>query len=172
MTEAAGAEACAAFGAPADQHKKFEPFVGTFKAQVKMWMGPGDPHVSTGVMTNSFDLGGRFLRQVYKGDPGDGPFPNFEGRGFWGYSTVDKRYEGFWIDTACTFMQHEVGEVDATGNVWTMRGEMTAPGGSGQMAKRSVIRLIDTDHHSMEMFFTMPGGAESKAMAIEYTRAR
>ncbi len=27
---------------------RLEPFVGTFKAVVKLWMGPGEPMVSTG----------------------------------------------------------------------------------------------------------------------------
>ncbi len=171
MTTQAEHETCAEMGAPVEQHKALEPFVGTFKAEVKLWMGPGDPHVSTGVMTNSFDLGGRFLKQVYKGDPGEGPFANFEGRGFWGYNTVEKKYEGFWIDTACTLMQTESGDVDASGKVWTMCGEMTDPQSGGKMTKRSVITLIDNDRHSMEMFFKSPDGNESKAMEIQYQRA-
>ena len=64
MTEQTGSENCAQMGALEDAHKRFEPFVGTFKAEVKMWMGPGEPHVSTGVMINTLDLGGRFLKQV------------------------------------------------------------------------------------------------------------
>ena len=171
MTEQAAQETCAGMGATVEEHKKLEPFVGTFKAEVKMWMGSGDPTVSTGVMTSAFDLGGRFLKQVYKGDADTGPFANFEGRGYWGYNTVENKYEGFWIDTACTLMQTETGEVDASGKVWTMRGEMANPDGSGTMTKRSVITLIDNDRHSLEMFFGAPGADESKAMEIQYQRA-
>lgn len=167
-TQTAG---CAEMGALDEAHKKFEPFKGTFRAEVKMWMGPGDPHVSTGMMTNASDLGGRFLRQMYKGDPGAGPFPDFEGRGFWGYNTVTKKYEGFWIDTASTFMQHETGDLDASGKVWTMIGEFTNPQTGQPMKKRSVITLQDNDHHRMEMFFPGPDGKEMKAMEINYTRA-
>jgi len=64
-----------AMSAPTADHKRLTPFVGTFRAEVKIWMGPGDPNVSTGTMTNTFELGGRFLRQEFKGDPNDGPFP-------------------------------------------------------------------------------------------------
>ena len=49
MTEQAAQETCAGMGATTDGHRKLEPFVGTFKAEVKMWMGPGDPMVSTGL---------------------------------------------------------------------------------------------------------------------------
>ena len=162
---------CAGMGSIVDEHKKLEPFVGKFRANVKLWMGPGDPHESTGLMENSWDLGGRFLRQTYKGDQTDGPFPNFEGRGFWGYNTIDKRYEGFWIDSACTFMQHETGSVDGSGKEWTMVGSMTDPQSGRPMTKRSVIKLMDNDRHAMEMFFVSPDGQEFKGMEIQYTRA-
>ena len=72
----------AALAAPTEEHAKLEAFVGTFAAEVKIWMGPGEPTVTTGVMTNSMDLGGRFLRQSYQGDTVEGPFPSFAGRGY------------------------------------------------------------------------------------------
>lgn len=159
---------CAAMG-PVEAHSKLEPFVGTFRGEVKIWMGPGDPMVSAGTMVSEFDLGGRFLRQSYKGHDTEGPFPNFEGRGFWGYNTVTNKYEGFWIDSASTLMQTEMGDVDDAGKVWTMAGEMPNPQTGGMMKKRSVITLQDNDHNSMEMFFDT-GEGECKVMEIAYTR--
>lgn len=38
---------------------RFEPFAGTFNAELKLWTGRGDPIVSTGVMTNTLVLRGR-----------------------------------------------------------------------------------------------------------------
>ena len=159
-------------GALAEAHKKFEPFVGKFKAEVKLWMGPGDPHVSTGVMENRMELGGRYLHQSYKGDDVAGPFPNFEGRGYWGFNTVTGKYEGFWIDTVSTCMQTETGDVDATGKVWTMTGETSNPQTCQAMKKRSVITLHDDDTHTLEMYFQGTDGNESKGMEIKYTRIK
>ncbi len=160
-----------AMSATTEEHKLLEPFVGTFKATVKMWMGPGDPMVSTGVMTNELDLGGRFLKHTYKGDPGEGPFPNFEGRGFWGYNTVAKKWEGVWIDTASTMVQTERGDRDASGKVWEMKGQMDNPQmPGGKWDKRSVITLVDNDNHTMEMFMPGPDGKECKGMEITYVR--
>ncbi len=150
----------AAMSAPTADHERLTPFVGTFRAEVKIWMGPGDPNVSTGTMTNTFELGGRFLRQEFKGDPNDGPFPAFEGHGYWGFNKATGKYEGFWIDNASTIMQVDKGDVDDSGKRWEMKGEM----------KRSVITLDDEDHHSIEMFFTR-GDQESKEMEIRYTRS-
>ena len=154
---------------PGPEHEKLKPFEGTFTAEVKMWMGPGDPMISNGTLTNALDLGGRFLRQTYKGDPGEGPFPDFEGRGFWGYNTANQRYEGFWIDTASTVMQVESGTVDDAGRVWTMTGEIPEPQSGG--TKRSVITLQDTVRHKPEMFF-VKDGQEFKTMEIHYDRAK
>jgi len=160
----------AAMAAPGREHARFKPFVGTFRAQVKMWMGPGEPMVTTGTMTNTLALGERFLRQDYEGDPSEGPFGNFEGHGYWGFNKSTGRYEGFWIDTATTMMQNEVGTVDAVGKRWVMEGEMVDPSGQ-TIRKRSVITLDDDDHHRMEMFF-IQGGQEMRGMEIRYQRVK
>ena len=152
------------------EHKKIQPFEGTFKSEVKMWMGPGDPMISTGTITNSWKLGGLYLHQDYVGDAVEGPFPSFAGQGYWGYNTGTKKYEGFWIDNASTMMQTESGDVDADGKVWTMHSEVTCPQTGVPMKKRSVITLIDDDHNKIEMYFTPEDGNEMKAMEINYTR--
>ena len=167
-TDAAGAECCGPMPTT-EAHERFAPFVGTFAAEVKMWMGPGEPAVSTGTMVNTLELGGRFLQQVYQGDANEGPFGDFAGRGYWGYNTVEKCYEGFWIDSVCTFFQVESGTVDASGTVWEMKGSMKSPQDGSTMAKRSVITLVNDNEHTMEMFFDF-GGQEMKTMEIRYTR--
>ncbi|MHC5002564.1 MAG: DUF1579 domain-containing protein [Planctomycetota bacterium] len=156
--------------AATDAHKPLAQFVGTWSAEVKLWMGPGDPHVATGVMVNTLIFGDRFLREDYKGDPMEGPVPDFEGCGFFGYNTTTRKYEGFWIDTASTTMQTETGDVDSSGKVWTMVGEMLNPQTGQPMKKRTVITVKDNDHHSMETWFAGPDGSEFKGMEINYTR--
>ena len=155
---------------PTEEHHRLQPFEGTFSAAVKMWMGPGDPMESTGTMTNTWHLGGLYLNQDYVGDATDGPFPNFAGKGYWGYNPTAEKYEGFWIDTAASMFQVESGNVDDSGKVWTMHSEVQCPQTAEPMKKRTVITLKDDNHHSIEMFFTMPDGNEMKAMEINYTR--
>ncbi len=162
-------EACMKAGTPAAHHKKLEPFVGTWKANVKHWMEPGtDPTESTGIMVNSWALGQRFLRQDYKSDPGG---PPFEGAGYWGYNNVTGCYEGFWIDSMSTGFSTEIGSCDDAATCWTMTGELEFPVAGSVMQRRSVITIKDPDRHVMEMFMTSPGAPEFKVMEIEYTRA-
>ncbi|NNF51325.1 MAG: DUF1579 domain-containing protein [Gammaproteobacteria bacterium] len=157
-------------GPRTSEHDKLNPFEGTFSTVVKLWMGPGEPMTSTGTMVNDWVLGGRYLRQAFTGDPVDGPYQPFEGIGFWGYSGTSKKYQGYWIDNASTWMQLETGSVDASGKIWTMKSRFPNPADGKPMNKRSVITLHDNDHHLMESFFTVEGGEEVKSMEISYTR--
>ncbi len=159
-----------AMRATAPEHAYLEPFIGTFKAKISMFMGPGDPMIATGVMKNEPELGGRFLRHHYTGDPSEGPFSAFHGRGYWGYNTVDKRFESVWIDNACTFMIVDRGHASDNGKTFEMEGHMTDPGSGKPMTRRSVITLIDKDTHLMEMYHHPEGGEECKTMEIRYER--
>jgi len=68
-------------------------------------------------------------------------------------------------------MQTESGDLDGTGKVWTMTGQIPNPQVGGMMTKKSVITLEDDDHHTLTMFFVAPDGNEFKGMEIRYERA-
>ncbi len=153
------------------EHKLLEPFAGRFRAEVLVFMGPGESHKSTGTMINSFQVDNLYLHQEYQGDPTPAPYPAFVGRGYWGYNFSSKLYEGFWIDNASSMIQTETGSVDATGKIWTMLSEFQSPQDGKTIVKRTVIRLIDQNHHSMESFMTGPDGREFKTMEIQYVRS-
>ena len=155
---------------PGAEHELLKPFEGTFKSVVKIWMGPGDPIESTGTMHNSFQLGGLYLHQDYVGDKVDGPFPSFEGKGYWGFNTSSQKFEGFWIDNASSAMQMETGSC-SDGKVWEMFSEFVSPMNGEVMKKRTVITLVDQDHHNMETYIVPDGASEFKNMEINYSRA-
>ncbi|MEZ6242788.1 MAG: DUF1579 domain-containing protein [Phycisphaerales bacterium] len=162
--------ACAEMFKPAPEHAVFKPFAGTFRSEVKMWMMPAsEPQVSTGTMVNTLVLNDRYLEQSYQDDSG-----MFAGRGFLGYNTVDKRYEGFWIDSIASFFQVEHGQYDKATKTWEMHSTLTDPSSGKPMRKRSVMRAVDNDHLVMEMYFshTENGkpGPEFKCMEIRHTR--
>lgn len=156
---------------PGPEHLRLEPFAGRFRARVTLFMGPGQTFQSTGTMVSSWQLDGLYLQQEYVGDPPDGPFPKFVGKGFWGFNATSRKYEGFWIDNASTTMQCESGDVDATGKVWTMHGQFVHPATGAAMKKRSVITLVDGDRNRLESFLAGPDGSEFKTMEIDYQRS-
>jgi len=149
---------------PAPEIKFLEPLVGTFDAEVKMWMGPGEPVISHGVMVNEWSLGGKWLRHTYAGDE------NFNGSGFFGFDKTRGVFEGLWIDTISTSMQMETGSYDEASKTWTMTSEMLCPMTKVPMKKRSVTRIESPDRHVMEMYFQSQGQPEGKGMEIAYTR--
>lgn len=125
----------------------------------------------SGDQSHSFQLGGLYLFEDYTGDPSPGPFPAFVGKGYWGYNTTSKKYEGFWIDNASTMMQLEKGDVDASGEIWTMVSSFQHTDSGQRMSKRSVIRLIDGDHNDMTMYMSGPDGNEFRSMEIMFEPA-
>ena len=155
---------------PGPKHELLRPFEGTFKAQVKMWTGPGDPMLSTGKIVSSFQVDGLYLHQEYTGDPSEGPFPSFIGRGYWGYNSTSGKFEGFWIDNASSAMQMETGTVDASGKVFEMHSEFLIPGTEITMKKRSIFTVQNNDHNTIESFITPADSPEMMNMMIDYTR--
>ncbi len=158
--------AMAEMSKPASEHANLAPLVGTWDSVVKMWMGPGEPMVSGGVMVNELTLGNKWLRHEFDGDNG------FTGSGFMGFNKTIGKYEGFWIDTMSTFMQTEVGDYDEATKTFNMTSEMLCPMSKEPMAKRTVLRIDSLDQHVMEMYFKAEGQPESKAMEITYTRKK
>lgn len=154
---------------PGPHHAFLKPFEGTFRSEVKMWMGPGEPSISTGTMVNRWVLDGLFLQQEYTGDETGAPFPVFRGHGFWGYNSVRDRYEGFWIDNVSDQFQTETGEVDDSGTRWEMHSEFISPQ-MGPMQKRAVFHIVDENHHVMETWHSVPGQDEFKTMEIHFHR--
>lgn len=168
-------DACQAAGNLTEQHELLKGFEGTWRAEVKMWMGPGpetgaEPMISHGTMVNRLIFGGKFVEQEYKDDSG-----MFEGKGFLGYNTIEQRWEGFWIDTMATFMMTERGQHDADTNTWTMTDELRDPGSGHMMKKRTLVTMHEDGSHRMETWFTPSAGEnagqESKCMEINYKKA-
>lgn len=162
MTQASGSEATVA---ASPEHARLDPLAGTFEAEITMSSGSGEAFVARGTIVNSWDLGGRFLKQVYRGDP-----PGFEGRGYWGFNELTGNYETFWADTASSMMQVDTGTVDQTGKVWTMEGRFTHPQTGDPMVKRSVVTLLDADTHRIDVYFIAAGQEQTRAMRMLYRR--
>lgn len=155
-----------ALGNTNEHHARFEAMVGVWDATVTMFEPGKEPNVSKGTMVNRLIHGGRYLQHNFKGE-----FMGMEftGSGTFGYNNATGKYQGTWIDSMSTGTMVSEGTYDEATKTYTSTGDMDGPGGM-KITQRETIKIISNDEHVMEMFHTMPGVPEIKAMEIKYTR--
>jgi hypothetical protein len=166
----AAMEAMMRAATPGENHKLMETMAGTFKAVVKTFHGPGaPPEVSEGLSVNTMVLGGRYLRQEFKGEfMGE----TFEGVGFMGYDNVLKKFQGVWMDSMSTAMMNGTSALDKTGKVLNGATTYTDPATGKVKTTRDVMTLVDKDRHVSQMYEKGPDGKEFLMMEITYTRVK
>jgi len=155
---------------PGDSHKALGMFVGSWNAEVKIWMnGPkGDPMVSKGTAEYKMMLGGRYLEQDFTGEMMGQPF---QGTGFTGYDNFRKKYVGFWIDNFSTAMSTMEGTADHKTKTLTMTGKMDEPStGEKDKKVKYVVHFVDDNTHVFESYDVTAYGDKKPVMVITYTR--
>ena len=106
--------------APSAAHKKLEPFVGEWNAEVKMWMSPdAPPEVSKGTAKSTWILNGRYVQEDFSGEMMGKPF---KGMSLTGYDNVRQKYRGVWVDDMSTTIVTSEGDIDPAGKVFTFGG--------------------------------------------------
>lgn len=156
---------------PGTQHKQLgDQFVGTWDTKMTAWMDPSAPPInSTGKSVNTAVFGGRQLRMDFTGEFMGQPF---EGVGYSGYDNVRGKYTSTWTDNMSTGVMMSEGDYDAATRTYTYSAEMPdmmKPGNT--IPIRETLRVVDADHHVMEMFEPRDG-KEVKTMMLEYSRAK
>jgi len=168
--EKAMMEMMAKVATPGEQHKKLEPFVGTFDTKLKFWMDPSKPPEETSGKTETkWVLGNRYLEQHY-----DGTFMGqpFSGIGFTGYDNVTKKYWGTWVDDMGTGVMTSTGRMNKGGKSMTYTGQAPDPTTGKMAANKTKLILTDADHYSFEMWGAGPDGKQVKMMEIAYSRKK
>jgi hypothetical protein len=157
-------------GTPGPEHRVLDGMIGNWKADVKHWMTPeGEPETSTGTSTSKWILDDHYVESTFEGDMMGMPF---EGRGVSGYDNLDKKYFSTWIDSMSTGHMLTKGSYDPGTKTFTYSGQCHDPMSGKLVTMRSVVKLTDADHHTMEMYAPGPDGNEFKNMEIHYTRAK
>jgi hypothetical protein len=152
---------------PGEMHQELIKSVGEWNVKMKMWMAPGEEAIeSEGTAVNESIMGGRYLQAKHNimvmGMP-------MEGLNLIGYDNGKKQFMNFWIDNMGTGMSHSAGTYDPATNTITFNGKMYDPMIGQDMDVREIYRIIDNNHHHMEMFTTHEGG-EYKMMELEFRR--
>jgi hypothetical protein len=157
------------FMTPGDMHKKLAMLSGTWKAESKVWMkGPDSlPSISKGTSQKSMVLGGRYLKEEFKGEMMGQPFL---GTGYTAYDNLKKKFIETWIDNMGTAISTMEGTLDEEGKVLTLSGKMDDPmTGETDKEVKYVLRIIDKNKHVFEAF---DEDSDKPTMQITYTKKK
>jgi hypothetical protein len=141
---------------PGPEHKVLDGMLGSWECQVKMWMEPGaEPMEITGSATRSWTLNGRFIEEHVDGDcPEMGPF---QGLGYMGFNTIEKKYETVWLEDKATWVSNMTGTYDAAKKTFTFEGENVDPMTGKAVQARHVIDVSNPSKHIATGYCTKDG---------------
>jgi hypothetical protein len=160
-------KAMMAYATPGEVHKMMAKSVGAWKGDVTMWMQPGAaPMTSTTEGINEMILGGRYLQGKNTGNFMGMPF---EGISLIGYDNAKKMFVNSWVDNMGTGMMFLTGKWDEATKSITFKGSMVDPASGKDIAVREVMKFIDDNNQTLEMYGMM-NGKEFKNMEIKLTR--
>lgn len=158
-------------GAPSENHKVLDVFVGNWEHAGKAWMSPEEKPVDfKGTNVNKWILGKRFVEQRAKGQWMDQPF---EGIGITGYDNMKGEYNMVWLDNMTTGLMTASSQYDAATKTFSEAGTFSCPmTGEKNKAYRAVTKIQDDDHYRYETFFKDKDGKEYKSMELQYERSK
>jgi len=151
-----------------DEHAFLKQFVGQWDVVTKWWMAPNtEPNVSKGTAVDTMIMGGKFLREDFRGTMMGRPF---EGLSLTGFDTILRQSNAVWLDSASTAIMVTSGSVDLPGKTLQLSGEASCPMSDDKKPVRYTIKVLDQNHHIFEFYGPGMDGKEFRAMEIDYRR--
>lgn len=154
----------------AEIYKQLQQDVGTWVAETTVWVTPDAPPAkSTGSEVNKM-FGTYWVASDFNCDIAGMPY---QGRGYFGYDPVGKKYVGTWIDTMSPYLSVMQGNLDDKG-VLTMLSKGRDPMSGEVQTSKMVSSYTDDDHRKFEMYAPVPGQQDQwwKMMEVNYTRKK
>ena len=159
-------EAMAKAAAPGAAHEYLAQFEGTWRAQMRMFVG-GETLEGRGTARSEMVLGGRFLQTTFKGELMG---QNFIGMGLDGYDNVEQKFVSTWADTNGTMIVMLEGEQAEDGEARSMSGSYTDPVSGKKKQTRSEIKIVSTNRYTYEVWEKAGRGGFEKTMQIIFSR--
>lgn len=164
-------ETYAALAKPGKAHNVLEPLIGAWDIKSTAWMpGAPEPIVTTGTVTKSWALGGRFVHEDLRSMSPMGQA--YTGIGYLGHDNNTRVYQGVWMSDGLTGMTTYSGVADASGMVFTFTGvEHNALGGNEALEFRVTLTIESKDRHVLLFEYLLSQGPV-KAFMLEHSRKR
>lgn len=158
-----------AYMTPGEPHDYLADQTGTWRYDMKLWMDPSAPPVETsGTMTSSMMLGGRYQEQSFEGTFMGMPF---EGYSITGYDNAEEEFFNVWIDNMGTGMLETRGTYDSDVGILELVGTYDDPmTGAEGLRMRTVTRAVDDEHMVHEMYMKGSDGREVLTMELHAYR--
>lgn len=152
---------------PGPPHQILGQMAGEWNYEMKLYMEPGkDPLIATGSATGSIIHDRRYLNLVHEGISFGMPYTATQVTGF---DRVKDEYISMYIDNMGTGFLISSGKLDTATNTIDMKGTFAEPMTKTDAPFRSVMKLIDNNHFTMQLYVTF-GGAEHITWETAYTR--
>src|SRR5437762_13128314 len=159
---------------PGPNHQLLGELAGKWNYTLKISRGPDKPPIETkGIVNRQPIMAGRYYLadfnvEMLPGASGELERANFQGKEIEGYDNIKQRFVSVWIDNASTSVTVFEGTYDAPSRTFTYIAE-TEPQPGKKTKVREQIKLIDSDHYTLE-WFEEHGGREIKTIEIAYSR--
>lgn len=155
---------------PSENHELLKEFVGTWTADVKMWMDPNAPPVvSKGQASFKLIFEGRFLYGDFLGEFMGMPF---KGINIMGYDNAKKEFFSIWLDNSTTGLLSSTGTYDRGTKKYHFRAEMFDPVSGQTMEMREEAYFASKDEYISVTYAKPKDGKEFKNMEMKYTRMK
>jgi Protein of unknown function (DUF1579) len=158
---------------PTAEHKILTADEGTWDATIKGFGGaPGaEPTISKGLEVNTVMSGGLWLLSRFDGDFGG---IKFEGRGQFGYDTLQKKYVGTWIDSLTPALSVLEGSYDARTRTMTYVGDGVDAATKSKFTQKMVTTTKDDGTRVFTLYVKSAetGDKEARIMEISYTKRK
>ncbi len=157
--------------APGPEHAAMAKDVGKWNGVMKMWMAPGaPPQEMTTTKTVAMDMDGRYSVEDETGMMNGMPY---HGHNTIGFDKFRGEYVFSYYDNMSTGIWTATGTADKDGKTITFNAKMDDPMTNRKdVPTRVIVKAIDDDHNTMEMWTQSPDGKEYKCMENTYTRAK
>lgn len=153
---------------PGVPHQLLGSFVGTWDVTISSRSAPDvPPEVSKGVSNISWLLGGRFVREDFKGSVAG---EKYEGVGFLGFDNGARLFSAVWMDSLNTSVALSKGRFNEKNSTFQFTGEIYDPLLGRTKTNEMQIKLISSSHYEVSMIDVTPRGERFKALTMVYRK--
>lgn len=155
-------------GKPGRSHLLLGVFVGTWDVVITSRSAPqAPPDISTGTSISSWALGGRFVREDFKGS---GASESYQGVGFLGFDSGARLFTSVWMDSLNTSMAVSRGRYNLDTHTFHFIGAVYDPLAGREREIKTQIKIVSPDQYEVSMLNSSPKGETFTSFQMVYRR--